>query len=32
MLLVDVDHFRDVNTKFGHLTGDFVLADAASLL
>jgi diguanylate cyclase (GGDEF)-like protein len=32
MLLVDIDRFREVNTKFGHLTGDFVLADAASLL
>jgi len=32
LLLVDIDRFKEVNTKFGHLTGDFVLADAAALL
>jgi len=31
-LLIDVDRFKDVNTEFGHLTGDFVLAEIASLL
>lgn len=31
-LLVDVNHFKDVNTRFGHLTGDFVLAELAALL
>lgn len=31
-LLIDVDRFKDVNTRFGHLTGDFVLAEIASLL
>ncbi len=31
-LLVDVDRFKDVNTRFGHLTGDFVLAEIATVL
>ncbi len=31
-LLVDVDRFRDVNTSFGHLTGDFVLSEIAMVL
>jgi diguanylate cyclase (GGDEF)-like protein len=31
-LMVDVDKFKDVNTRFGHLTGDFALAEVASLL
>jgi len=29
---VDVDRFKQVNTRFGHLTGDFVLAEIAALL
>jgi diguanylate cyclase (GGDEF)-like protein len=31
-LLIDVDHFKQVNTRFGHLTGDFVLSEIATLL
>jgi diguanylate cyclase (GGDEF)-like protein len=31
-LMVDVDRFKKVNTRFGHLTGDFVLAEVATLL
>jgi diguanylate cyclase (GGDEF)-like protein len=31
-LLIDVDRFKQVNTRFGHLTGDFVLTEIASLL
>jgi len=31
-LLIDVDRFKQVNTRFGHLTGDFVLSEIATLL
>ena len=31
-LMVDADNFKQVNTRFGHLTGDFVLAEIAALL
>ncbi|HEY3929804.1 MAG TPA: GGDEF domain-containing protein [Candidatus Koribacter sp.] len=31
-MLVDVDHFKQVNSKFGHLTGDVVLAEVATIL
>jgi diguanylate cyclase (GGDEF)-like protein len=31
-MLIDVDKFKQVNTRFGHLTGDFVLAEVATLL
>jgi len=32
VMVVDADRFKEVNTQFGHLTGDFVLAEIASLL
>jgi diguanylate cyclase (GGDEF)-like protein len=31
-MVIDVDRFKEVNTRFGHLTGDFVLAEIAALL
>jgi len=31
-MIVDADRFKDINTRFGHLTGDFVIAEIASLL
>ncbi len=31
-ILLDADEFKQVNTRFGHLTGDFVLAEIAALL
>ena len=30
--MIDVDKFKEVNSRFGHLTGDLVLAEIASLL
>jgi diguanylate cyclase len=30
--MVDVNNFKQVNTKFGHLTGDTALAEFAALL
>jgi diguanylate cyclase (GGDEF)-like protein len=31
-LMTDVDGFKQVNTRFGHLTGDFLIAEVASIL
>jgi diguanylate cyclase (GGDEF)-like protein len=31
-LMIDVDRFKEVNSRFGHITGDFVLAEVAGLL
>jgi diguanylate cyclase (GGDEF)-like protein len=32
VLMIDIDHFKDVNDRFGHLTGDYVLKEMAALL
>jgi diguanylate cyclase (GGDEF)-like protein len=32
LLMCDVNRFKQVNTRFGHLTGDFLIAEVASLL
>jgi diguanylate cyclase (GGDEF)-like protein len=32
LMMVDLDNFKQVNTRFGHLTGDLVLSEFASLL
>jgi diguanylate cyclase (GGDEF)-like protein len=32
LMVIDVDRFKNINTKFGHLTGDFVLAEIAAVL
>lgn len=32
IMFADVDRFKDFNTQFGHLTGDLVLMDVATLL
>ena len=31
-MMVDADKFKQINTRFGHLTGDFVLAEIAGIL
>ncbi len=32
VMLIDIDRFKQINTRFGHLIGDFVIAEIAALL
>lgn len=32
LLMIDLDHFKNINDRYGHATGDQVLAEVASLL
>ena len=31
-LMIDVDYFREINSRFGHTAGDFVLLEVATIL
>jgi len=31
-LMIDVDFFREINSRFGHTTGDFVLLEVATII
>ena len=32
LMMIDINKFKDINTRFGHLTGDLVLWEVATLL
>jgi diguanylate cyclase (GGDEF)-like protein len=32
IVMMDLDHFKDVNDKYGHLAGDYILSEVANII